>query len=245
MPGAREAALVGAAIAITGGVVYVAWNLLSSAQKREAPVEKEPENETREEAPVVSETVHTVTEEPERRDAPPERSSSRQVLVLGLDGAGKTSLVHCLATGSLEQSVTPTKGFNAVSINKEELKIEFLEIGGSEDLRAYWKMYLCKAEVLVYVVDSSDSARFPLAKAHLHELIAEHPRLSLVVLANKQDLEGACGITDLHDALSLGEVGDERKLFLIGTHVKKGDSELPSSVQDARELIIQMVSDTN
>lgn len=57
-----------------------------------------------------------------------------------------------------------------------------------------------------------------------------------------QDLQGASSITDLHDALSLSEVGD-RKLFLIGTHVKKGDTELSSGVQDARDLIIQMVGD--
>ncbi|XP_064200053.1 ADP-ribosylation factor-like protein 9 [Anguilla rostrata] len=245
MPGLREAGLVGAAIAIAGGVVYVTWNFLSSRQKLEEPVERETEKELSKETPVVPETVPTVAEEPERNDVQTEKPSSRQVLVLGLDGAGKTSLLHCLATGTLEQNITPTKGFNAVSINKEDLKIEFLEIGGSEDVRAYWKMYLSKAEVLVFVVDSSDPARFPLAKTHLHELIAEHPRLSLVVLANKQDLEGACGITDLHEALSLGGVGDERKLVLIGTHVSKDDAEIPSSVQDARDLIVQMVSDAN
>lgn len=50
-----------------------------------------------------------------------------QVLVLGLDGAGKTSLLHCLATGHLEQDMQPTQGFNAVSINREDLHIEFLE----------------------------------------------------------------------------------------------------------------------
>lgn len=49
------------------------------------------------------------------------------VLVLGLEGAGKTSVLHCFATGALEQDVTPTEGFNAVSINKEDLQIEFLE----------------------------------------------------------------------------------------------------------------------
>jgi ABC-type phosphate/phosphonate transport system ATPase subunit len=47
--------------------------------------------------------------------------------VLGLEGAGKTSLLHCFASGSLEQDVTPTQGFNAVSINREDLQIEFLE----------------------------------------------------------------------------------------------------------------------
>lgn len=55
------------------------------------------------------------------------RSAGTQVLFLGLDGAGKTSLLHCFATGSLEQDVSPTEGFNAISVNKEELQIEFLE----------------------------------------------------------------------------------------------------------------------
>lgn len=57
-----------------------------------------------------------------------------------------------------------------------------------------------------------------------------------------QDLPGACSITDLHDALSLSEVGD-RRLFLISTHAKKGQAELSSGIQHARDLIIQMVCD--
>ncbi|KAG7461994.1 hypothetical protein MATL_G00197190 [Megalops atlanticus] len=241
MPGLREAGLVGAAVALTGAVAYVTWNCVSSRKKQES-VKKETEKETDKEVPIVSEQSQTVAEEHGRNDVQMAKPGNKQVLVLGLDGAGKTSLLHCLTTGTLDQDVSPTKGFNAVSINKEDLKIEFLEIGGTENLRAYWKMYLSKAEVLVYVVDSSDNARFSLAKKHLHELIAEVPHLSLVLLANKQDVEGACNITDLHEALSLGEVGDQRKLFLIGTHVKKGDTEVPASVQDARDLIVQMVS---
>lgn len=55
-----------------------------------------------------------------------------------------------------------------------------------------------------------------------------------------QDLPGSCGITDLHDALSLSDVGD-RRLFLIGTHATNSEGELSSGVQDARDLISQMV----
>lgn len=57
----------------------------------------------------------------------PVNSVGTQVLVLGLDGAGKTSLLHYWATGSLKEDVHPTQGFNAVSINREDLHIEFLE----------------------------------------------------------------------------------------------------------------------
>lgn len=57
----------------------------------------------------------------------PVNSIGTQVLVLGLDGAGKTSLLHYWATGSLNEDVHPTQGFNAVSVNREDLHIEFLE----------------------------------------------------------------------------------------------------------------------
>lgn len=47
-------------------------------------------------------------------------------------------------------------------------------------------MYLSKALVVIYVVDSTDKARFPLAKEHLHKLLSTNPLLPLMVLANKQ-----------------------------------------------------------
>ena len=58
-----------------------------------------------------------------------------------------------------------------------------------------------------------------------------------------QDLPGACSITDLHEALGLCQVGDQRKMFLIGTYVQKGEAELNSGAEDARDLIFQMVCD--
>lgn len=61
-----------------------------------------------------------------------------------------------------------------------------LSVGGKEELRLYWQCYMSKAITLVFVVDSSSRQLFPVAKKHLHELLASHPRLPLMVLANKQ-----------------------------------------------------------
>ncbi|KAF5893332.1 ADP-ribosylation factor-like protein 9, partial [Clarias magur] len=115
-----------------------------------------------------------------------EQARGSQVLVLGLDGAGKTSLLQCFVTGTAETEVSPTKGFNAVSINREELRIDFLEIGGEEKLREFWPKYMEKARLLVFVLDAADCTRFPLAKTSLHQLLASDPCLPLVLLANKQ-----------------------------------------------------------
>lgn len=55
-----------------------------------------------------------------------------------------------------------------------------------------------------------------------------------------QDLEGAYCITDIHDALALSDIGDKRKMFLIGTHVAEDGSEISSSMKDAKELIAEL-----
>ncbi|CAJ1059172.1 ADP-ribosylation factor-like protein 9 [Xyrichtys novacula] len=261
----KDAGVVGVSVALAGGVAYLIWNYASShgkkqrearpkgdgtgTQKEDGKKREEKQEvieeavEEAEETAVVSAAASTVAAAaPKAPESKLVESAGTQVLVLGLDGAGKTSLLHCLATGSLEQDMEPTEGFNAVSINREDLHIEFLEIGGKAELRPYWQRYMPKALMLVFVVDSSKPQLFPLAKTHLHELLATDPSLPVMVLAHKQDLPGAGTITDLHEDLCLSEAGD-RKLFLIGTHVKKGDSELSSGVQDARDLIFQMVCD--
>uniref|UniRef100_A0A3P9NHP1 ADP-ribosylation factor-like 9 n=1 Tax=Poecilia reticulata TaxID=8081 RepID=A0A3P9NHP1_POERE len=235
MLGVRNAGVLGASAVLAGGVAYLVWSYGSSRKQNKLDsrpgqdgVEKvKVEVEKKKKAPV-EETVVSA-------------KAGTQVLILGLDGAGKTSLLHCFSSGSLEQDVEPTQGLNAISISKDDMNVEFLEIGGGENLRPYWQKYTPKALLLVFVVDSANPELFPVTKKHLHELLVLHPHLPLMVLANKQDLPTSCSITDLHDSLSLSEAGD-RQLFLIGTYVRKGDSELSSGVQDARDLIFQMVS---
>uniref|UniRef100_A0A8C6G2Y0 ADP-ribosylation factor-like protein 9 n=2 Tax=Moschus TaxID=68410 RepID=A0A8C6G2Y0_MOSMO len=121
--------------------------------------------------------------------------------------------------------------------------MEFLEIGGSEPFRSYWEMYLSKGLLLVFVVDSADHKRLPEAKKYLHQLIGTNPVLPLVVFANKQDLGAAYHITDIHEALALSEVGNDRKMFLFGTQVTENGSEIPSIMQDARDLIGHLAAD--
>ncbi|XP_029801421.1 ADP-ribosylation factor-like protein 9 [Suricata suricatta] len=171
------------------------------------------------------------------------REKNKQILVLGLDGAGKTSVLHSLALNKVQHSVAPTQGFNEVCINTEESQMEFLEIGGSEPFRSYWEMYLSKGLLLIFVVDSADHNRLPEAKKHLHQLIGTNPILPLVVFANKQDLEAAYHITDIHEALALSEVGNDRKMFLFGTQVTENGSEIPSVMQDAKDLIAHLAAD--
>ncbi|ERE87823.1 E3 ubiquitin-protein ligase [Cricetulus griseus] len=56
-----------------------------------------------------------------------EREKNKQILVLGLDGAAKTSILHLLASRRIQHGVAPTQGFTEVCINNEDRQMEFPE----------------------------------------------------------------------------------------------------------------------
>ncbi|XP_015262499.1 PREDICTED: ADP-ribosylation factor-like protein 9 [Gekko japonicus] len=227
----RQLALVGTAVAVTGGVAYVVW------RSYWAPKGSPGSRPLRQPSP---ERARLDCAEPPLGQ---EKPQSKQILVLGLDGAGKTSILHSLTANQVKHSTAPTEGFNAVCVSTEDSQMEFLEIGGSEFLRSYWKMYLSRVLLLIYVVDSADHKRLPMAKKLLHQLVQNNSTLPVMILANKQDLEGAYCITDIHEALALSDIGDERKMFLIATHVAEDGSEITSGMKDTRELIAGLVSE--
>lgn len=59
-------------------------------------------------------------------------------------------------------------------------------VGGSQNLRFYWKEFVNEVDVLVFLVDSADRLRLPWARQELHKLLDKDPDLPVVVVANKQ-----------------------------------------------------------
>lgn len=59
-------------------------------------------------------------------------------------------------------------------------------VGGSQNLRFYWKEFVNEVDVLVFMVDSADRLRLPWARQELHKLLDKDPDLPVVVVANKQ-----------------------------------------------------------
>ncbi|XP_028668756.1 ADP-ribosylation factor-like 10 [Erpetoichthys calabaricus] len=165
-----------------------------------------------------------------------EESWDQQILVLGLNGSGKSSTMRGLSGGRVPVAFSPTRGFNAISVKVEGYKLHLLEIGGSKNLRTYWPQYLKRACVLVYVVDSTDRERLPLAKEELHSLLQAASELPLVVLANKQDLPNAVSISELHEALMLDTVEHQRECFLLALNL-----DLAESLMDLWELLLKLV----
>ncbi|NXW12329.1 ARL10 protein, partial [Circaetus pectoralis] len=166
----------------------------------------------------------------------------RQVLVLGLDGAGKSSVLHYICSQTARDHIAPTHGFNSAQLSVDGLEMDLLEVGGSQNLRAYWPHYLSQAHVLVFVVDSVDRSRLLTARQELHTLLAAEPQLPLVVLANKQDKSDALSTAELREELALHTLSRQRELFLLPTSATWASLSTATSVLHVKNLLVTLLS---
>lgn len=132
-----------------------------------------------------------------------------RILLLGLDNAGKTTILKSLASEDVSH-ITPTQGFNIKSVQSQGIMLNVWDIGGQKTIRPYWRNYFENTDVLIYVIDSADRARFEESGIQLAELLEEEKlaRTPLLLFANKQDLMNAARSTELMDGLNLNAIKD-------------------------------------
>jgi ADP-ribosylation factor-like protein 13B len=139
------------------------------------------------------------------------------VAVLGLDNAGKTTVVSCLR-GEPDAGSTPSVGFSSEVVQHAGFRLHLYDVGGGKSIRRIWKAYYADLHGLVYVVDAADPARFEEARAVLAQALAD-PHLAgkpLLVLANKQDLPGSAPAHGLALALGLTELKGGVQYNILG-----------------------------
>jgi len=134
-----------------------------------------------------------------------------RILLLGLDNAGKTTLLKQLASEDITQ-ITPTQGFNIKSVQSSGFKLNVWDIGGQRRIRPYWKNYFEHTDVLIYVIDSADRKRFEETGVELGELLDEEKLSGVPVLifANKQDLLNAAPAAEIAEGLNLHSIRDRQ-----------------------------------
>ena len=118
-----------------------------------------------------------------------------QVLLLGLDKAGKSSVLARLC-GEEVRGLLPTRGFSIRFLELAENPqpaFKVWDVGGGYDVRRYWSAYYSKAHAVVFVVDATDRRRLQEISVALRALLDEEALLGLplLLLANKQDLPNA------------------------------------------------------
>ncbi|XP_031147616.1 ADP-ribosylation factor-like protein 13B isoform X1 [Sander lucioperca] len=142
------------------------------------------------------------------------RKCQRKVtlVMVGLDNAGKTATVRGIQ-GENPEDVAPTVGFSKVDLKQGKFDVTIFDLGGGKRIRGIWKNYYSESHGVVFVVDSSDVQRIQETRETMAEVL-QHPRIAgkpVLVLANKQDQEGALAEADIIENLSLEKLVNENK----------------------------------
>ncbi|OHS95388.1 small GTP-binding protein [Tritrichomonas foetus] len=89
--------------------------------------------------------------------------SKSSLLVLGIDGAGKTTLIDKIMQLAIPnrrpKTIMQTLGLNTDNINEGKISLRIWDLGGKKDFRGIWYKYMPNATALIYVVNGKQEDR--------------------------------------------------------------------------------------
>ena len=163
-----------------------------------------------------------------------------QIVMLGLDNSGKTTLLYRMKHKQDIHKTKPTTAFNVETISVfKNIKFMMWDTAGHDDVRPLWRAYVRKSDAMIFVIDSSDSSRFDEARVELDSILSstESHGIPLLILANKQDLETSVSTIELSRKLDLDSLNNS-----VNWHMHPTSGRYGEGVQDALVQLAEMIS---
>ncbi|KAI4135883.1 MAG: hypothetical protein LQ347_000267 [Umbilicaria vellea] len=111
------------------------------------------------------------------------KDKEMRVLMLGLDNAGKTTIVKRIMNEDVN-TVSPTLGFIIKTIDYHGQG----DVGGQKTLRSYWRNYFEKTDALIWVVDATDCLRIEDCREELAGLLLEEVSIGCILPPTNADI---------------------------------------------------------
>lgn len=149
-------------------------------------------------------------------------STKMDVTIVGLQNAGKTSLVRVLAGQEFAVDSVPTVAFNKKEVKKGHVAITCWDLGGQVKFRSMWERYCRDVNAIVFVLDAADREALSVAREELFNLL-DHESVHgtpLLVLANKSDLKERMGVDEIIDGMKLKKITN-REISCYGVSAKE------------------------
>ncbi|KAG0034709.1 hypothetical protein BGZ82_005623 [Podila clonocystis] len=162
-----------------------------------------------------------------------------RILILGLDYAGKTTLLYKLKLGREDTTISAV-GFNVETITYKNISFTMWDISGHDKIRPLWRHYFKDTVTFVVVVDSHDRDRISELKDELRRLNNEEDTDAVFLFfANKQDMPGCMTIMEIYESLGLKEFATRRKR---GIHIQPCSATQGDGLQEGLEWLSQQLT---
>ncbi|XP_078589257.1 ADP ribosylation factor 4-like isoform X1 [Branchiostoma floridae x Branchiostoma japonicum] len=154
-----------------------------------------------------------------------------RILMLGLDCAGKTTILYRLMTSGLGEvrdgtacAHSTSLGFNVETIEHKNVKFTSWDLGGRDKATPLWRHYYQNTDAIIIVLDSNDREWLPEMRQEIGMYLEEDELRDclFLILANKQDLPNALHPDVIREKLELDTLLRGRHWHLQPASAKEG-----------------------
>jgi len=131
-------------------------------------------------------------------------NKSGKIVFLGLDNAGKTTLLHLLRDDRVAQHM-PTQKPTMEELTLGNIRFRAYDLGGHEIARRLWGEYSAEVSAVVFMIDAASRERFEESKIELDELLQleDLKETPFLILDNKIDIPGCASEEDIRASLGI------------------------------------------
>jgi len=150
-------------------------------------------------------------------------TKSVRILMVGLDAAGKTTILYKLKLGEVVNTI-PTLGFNVETVTYKNISFTVWDVGGQDRIRPLWRHYYDDTDGVIFVVDANDRKRIQESKKEFQGILQEEAlrNAAVLVFSNKQDLPNAMSVAELANTFELSQMR-QKEWHVQGSVATSGD----------------------
>ena len=159
-----------------------------------------------------------------------------KVLFIGLDGAGKTSIITKLK--GLESGerfeIFPTAFLNCARITFNNKKFNCIEVSGLKRYRKVWKNFYNEVDGIIFVIDGTDVGRMHLIKSLITDLDNNlEKNIPVVFMVNKQDIvDNSLNVEQVKNIIEIDRMATD-----FNWHIVKSVSHTGEGINESFDYI--------